>query len=306
MSIHYRYRLSRYIKNHAEQLNPDLKEALLYQFKPSELEQNSANDFIEDPLSEEDPDIKPLPFAIHKYPSKLLLLTTNECPVFCRYCTRKRKTLKDQHTEELDYEALKDYLSSHPEINEIILSGGDPLMLSTGKLMNLLYFLSNQSSINFVRIHTRTATTLPTRWNTELRTALHNYSENNPRGFLTVVHHINTVQEITPKAESVFQFLRQNEIRQLNQSVLLAKVNDSSEKLEKLILKLSSCGISPYYLHQLDKVEGASHFEVEQTIGLQIITELKKRLPGHLVPRYVRDTKYGKSSIPGLAPAAPE
>ena len=91
-----------------------------------------------------------------------------------------------------------------------------------------------------------------------------------------MVHHINTIQEITPKAESVFQFLRQNEIRQLNQSVLLAKVNDSSEKLEKLILKLSSCGISPYYLHQLDKVEGASHFEVEQKVGLQIIAELKE------------------------------
>ena len=298
MSIHYRYRLSRHIKTHADQLTSDLKDALLHQFLPSELEQDPSKGFLEDPLSEEDSDIKPFPFAIHKYPSKLLLLTTNECPVFCRYCTRKRKTLKDQLTPDIDYEAIKAYLYEHPEINEIILSGGDPLMLNNGKLMNLLYLLSNQPSISFVRIHSRTATTLPSRWNTELRTALHNYAKNNPRGFLTIVHHINTAQEISPQAEGVFQFLRENEIRQLNQSVLLANVNDSSETLIKLILKLSACGVSPYYLHQLDKVEGAAHFEVEIERGSQIINELKKRLPGHLVPKYVRDTKYGKSIIP--------
>lgn len=297
MNRRYRYRMSRHVKQVAQNLDEHQRNQLLQQFQPSDEEFKDPANFHEDPLSEEDHDIHPLPFLVHKYPSKLLLLTTSECPVFCRYCTRKRKTLKNQATAAIDFEALSQYLKSNRQINEVILSGGDPIMLPVSRLMNILQFLAEQPTVHYTRIHTRTATTQPSLWSRNLRANLHRFVDHNPTGYLSIVHHINTPFEITSKAEDVFRYLREQGIKQLNQSVLLKGINDDFDTLAALMKKVSMAGIIPYYLHQLDKVEGSSHFEVDIDTGKALIKQLRNHFPGHLIPRYVIDSKQGKTSL---------
>ncbi len=292
----YRVRISPEVRHLAETLPPKAAARLALQFYPSELELEPADYYTEDPLHEEDSDIHPLPDIIHKYPNKILYLTTSECPVFCRYCTRKRKTLKRQPILGQSLEAATAYVQAHPAINEVIFSGGDPFMLPDRTLLHIAQSFARIPQVRYLRWHTRTLTTLPKRWRPSLfKTLAKLFQEDIDLFFL--VTHINTAEEITDETLRIAAQLRQQGFTLLNQAVLLKGVNDDAILLKELMLKLSAGGITPYYLHQLDRVEGASHFEVPVERGREIFYQLKQSLPIALLPRYVRDSKQGKVNL---------
>jgi len=268
---------------------PDLDDPIVKQLLPDRRE-------LEDPLFE-DPDPlheqrhSPVPGVIHRYPDRVLLYTTERCPLYCRFCTRKRKLLPGA-VHEIDYDTVFEYLRSHPDVREVILSGGDPLSLSDRSLERVMRGIKEISHIVSVRIHTRVPVTLPMRITPELCRL---FEELYP---VTLVSHFNHPAEITSDAIDAIRRLRMSGVLVLNQSVLLAGVNDSVEILRTLFLSLLQAGIKPYYLHQCDEVNGVSHFRVPVSRGRELMRELWGSLPGTALPTYVIDLPDGGGKVP--------
>ena len=294
LSRRYRYRFNPAFKKYASSLDTEKSAAISMQFTPDERELLAVEGYSSDPLHEEDGDIHPLPFVVHKYPNKILLLTTTECPVFCRFCTRKRKTLMASEKAPLDLYALGEYIERHPEVNEVIFSGGDPLMLSDGELEEIFLCLQNQAGIKFIRIHTRVVTTLNRRINKPFLQLLRAQ-----RGLyhLAMVLHINHPAEVSEQSIEKIKELKEAGVALYSQSVLLRGVNDNAEILGSLFLLLSETGVHPYYLHQLDKIEGSHHFYVPIEEGVELMKEVRTLLPPYMLPRYVSDSKSGKINL---------
>ncbi len=247
----------------------------------------------EDPLSEEED--SPVPGLIHRYPDRALLIATSACPVYCRHCTRKRVTGQREGVlapAELD-QAIA-YIRSHPEIRDVIVSGGDPLTLATEVLERILAALRGIPSVEIIRIGTRSPVTLPMRITDELTQMLRRYQP------VYVNTHFNHPSELTAEATRACLQLADAGIVLGNQSVLLRGVNDSGPTLETLFRSLLRIRVRPYYLFQCDLVRGVEHFRTPLSRGLEIMEYLRGRVSGLAIPTFVVDAPHGGGKIPLL------
>lgn len=259
---------------------------------PAELQSSEAG--RRDPIG--DLAKKAAPRLTHRYRDRALLHVTNLCPMYCRFCFRKN--LMNEREEELyrgDFEEAFAYLAAHPEIEELILTGGDPWMLSDERLRHLVDEVAARApAVKRFRFHTRMPVTLPMRVTDSLFDSILR-----PGRFQTiVVTHFNHPQEVSEEAREGLRRLRRVGVLTLNQGVLLKGVNDSAETLRKLYLALGEEGVLPYYLHHCDLVEGGEHFRTSVEEGRAIWTELRGTLPGYFIPEYILDTPGGGGKIP--------
>jgi len=260
----------------------DPGDPLLRQVLPIGAENSPAPGFVCDPVGDLEKSI--VPGVLHKYRGRLLLIAHGSCAVNCRYCFRRHYPYQEASAYRQRWtEALK-HIHQAEEIDEIILSGGDPLTLSDGKLAELVSRLEAIPHLKRLRIHTRLPVVIPSRLTPELISLL-----TGGRLQPVLVLHINHPREISTELASSLIQLKQAGITLLNQSVLLKGVNDCPATLSALSLALFEAGILPYYLHLLDRVAGAAHFEVDMPEARQLQDALRVRLPGYLVPRMVRE-----------------
>lgn len=293
----FRSRLSPYISKYAASLSTAEASALLQQFTPDPRELDDVAGFNDDPLREEDADIHPFADVVHKYPNKLLYLTTDECPVYCRYCTRKRKTLLSEGHRPTNPEDIVKYLERNAQVNEIIFSGGDPLMLPAGDLAARARRFMQIDSIQYLRIHTRALTTSPGLVSEKFLAALLELRNEFRAKTIAFVLHINTAAEISDATRNAVHALRKLGIACYAQTVLLRGINDNAHRLAELCKALQQHEIQPYYLHQLDRVTGSAHFEVPDAEAIRIYNELKVLIPRYMLPAFVRDSKQGKIAL---------
>ena len=224
------------------------------------------------------------PGLLHKYKGRVLLVTTGACAIHCRYCFRRHFPYSSSNPRKNDWQRAIEYLRTHDDVHEVILSGGDPLVLDNTKLERLCTALEQIPHIQWLRIHTRLPVVLPSRIDNGLITLLKKL-----RFRITLVIHANHANELMSDEIEALQRLAATGIILLNQSVLLKGVNDSTASLIYLSKRLYQAGVLPYYLHMLDPVQGAMHFDVPRTRAIQIQNTLKQELPGFLVPRLVRE-----------------
>ena len=267
----------------------DLDHPLAKQFLPLKKEKEDQKGFLIDPLQEED-SFRVAPALLHKYTGRVLLLTSGACAMHCRYCFRQNFSYDCQ-----DKRFIKElaYIRNNPTVHEVILSGGDPLSLSDELLDNLLFALDEIKHIRLIRFHTRFPIGIPERISNEFLTTLKQIKTQ-----ITFIAHINCAEELDDDITYALKHISKLGIPILSQSVLTNGVNDTKEKLHKLLLTLASSGITPYYLHQLDRVRGAAHFEVEKNKGQALIEEVRKSLPGYAVPTFVQEIAHQESKTP--------
>jgi len=271
-----------------EKGNPD--DPLLRQILPMSDEMTQNDRGQRDPVG--DMAAMASPGVLQKYHGRALLITTGACAINCRYCFRRHFPYNDANPISAYWPQTLDYLKHNTNVSEIILSGGDPLNLSDTRLAHLISDLAHFDHLHTLRIHTRLPTVLPERVTEGLCNAL-----DSTRLQKVVVLHINHPNEIDDEVMASIQRLRQTGAILLNQSVLLQGVNDDTKTLESLSRRLFNAGILPYYLHQLDPVTGAMHFEVPVERGQLLLEQLQKKLPGYLVPRYVKEIPGSGSKI---------
>jgi len=269
--------------------NPD--DPLLLQVLPRNAELQKISGFGCDPVG--DSASRHLPGLLHKYHGRVLLITTGACGIHCRYCFRRHYPYSDDRLNEGHWQGVLDYLHSDTQISEVILSGGDPLTLSDHKLQQQIQALEQIPHLQRLRIHSRQPVVLPQRITPALIEMLVQ-----TRLQTTLVLHVNHANELDAEVELAMRRLRQQGITLLNQSVLLRDVNDNVDILCTLSERLFACGILPYYLHQLDRVAGAAHFEVTEQQALTLMKALRSRLPGYLVPRLVSEQAGAAYKLP--------
>jgi len=254
-------------------------------------EASRAPDEMVDPCGEDSH--MPVPGLVHRYPDRVLLLVTDRCASYCRYCTRSR-VVSGAGEQELtvDLEGAFRYLENHPEVRDVLLSGGDPLLLSDAKLNAILTRLRSISSIEFIRIGTRIPIFLPQRITPELVAML---KQHHP---LWMSIHSNHPKELSYEVREALGRLADAGIPLGNQSVLLKGVNDRSETLKDLFHKLLLCRVRPYYLYQCDLITGSAHLRTTIREGQEIMEQLRGYTTGYAVPTYVVDGPGGGGKIP--------
>lgn len=268
-----------------EKGNPD--DPLLKQVLPLAEELHTAEDYMLDPVA----DLAALqaPGLLHKYPGRVLLISTQACAVHCRYCFRRHFPYQENRSEP-DWQEAITYIRSNPEINEVILSGGDPLSLTESRLKKLTDKLLAIPHVKTLRFHSRQPIVLPERITDDFLCWL----DSLPWKIIMVIH-CNHANEIDTSVCEALNKLQQHQVTLLNQSVLLAGVNDNAEALVALSQKLFANHVLPYYLHMLDKVQGAKHFHVDTDKAVSLINEVRQQLPGYLVPKLVQEQAGEKS-----------
>ncbi|HNS26970.1 MAG TPA: EF-P beta-lysylation protein EpmB [Steroidobacteraceae bacterium] len=259
----------------------DPRDPLLRQVLPLGDELVDAPGYSADPLGERA--ANRVPGLLHKYHGRALLITTGACAVHCRYCFRREFPYEAQVTDGRWSEALR-AIAADRRVEELILSGGDPLSLSNERLAALTGQLTGIAHLARLRIHTRAPIVLPSR----VDGGLAHWLAQLPWPVVVVVH-ANHAQEIDAEVAAAFARLRAAGVTLLNQSVLLAGVNDDADALANLSTTLFAAGALPYYLHLLDRVRGASHFDVTEARGRELMRAISARLPGYLVPKLVRE-----------------
>ncbi|MFW1996153.1 EF-P beta-lysylation protein EpmB [Acinetobacter guillouiae] len=264
---------------------------LLLQVLPHHLEMEEHEGFVTDPLDEEQ--ANQIAGVLHKYKSRFLLTLTGACAVHCRYCFRRHFPYQENLPKNEDWLNIKGYLEAHPEINEVILSGGDPLTLSNRKLATWIERLESISQIKILRIHSRVPIVIPERIDEELVSLL-----KNSRLRVILVVHSNHPAELDNLTCAKLSHLAKQNILVLNQAVLLKGVNDSAQTLVNLSQRLFEAQILPYYLHVLDKVKGAHHFDLGAEKIDQIYKDVLASLPGYLVPKLVREVAGENNKTP--------
>src|SRR5579871_1621845 len=273
----------------------DPADPLLRQVLPQAAELIEQVGFGSDPLAEAG--CRRAPGLLHKYHGRALLLTTAACAVHCRYCFR-REYPYEEHTQSPWLTQALRVVAEDASIEEIILSGGDPLTLATARLQRLTDRLAQIAHLRRLRLHTRTPIVLPER----VDDGLCRWLAGLPWPTVLVLH-ANHARELDATVQAAMRRLRSTGITLLNQSVLLAGVNDSADELVNLSDSLWQAGILPYYLHLLDPVRGTSHFQVDEQRARELFAQLSARLPGYLVPRLVRE-RAGEPAKRLIAPAA--
>ena len=264
---------------------------LLLQVLPHHLEFEEHPEFVTDPLGEEA--ANQMPGVLHKYQSRFLLTLTGACAIHCRYCFRRHFPYQENLPKNEDWLKIKHYIEQNPSINEVILSGGDPLTLSNRKLALWIERLSSLDQIKIVRIHSRVPIVIPNRLDEEFISIL-----KNSRLRIIVVVHSNHASELDDFTCSKLLQLSLHHITVLNQAVLLKGVNDSAQSLTELSYRLFEARVMPYYLHVLDKVKGAQHFDLRSSQIDQIYNDVLASLPGYLVPKLVREIAGEKNKTP--------
>ncbi len=231
---------------------------------------------------------------LHKYQGRALLITTGACAIHCRYCFRRHFPYQADNALR-HWQALLTQLTAQPELTEVILSGGDPLCLSDQRLDALISQIEAVPHIQRLRLHSRLPLVLPNRLTNTLISRLQQ-----SRLHTSLVLHTNHPTELSPALLPGLHALRQADVTLLNQSVLLAGVNDCVATLKQLSETLFAYGILPYYLHVLDPVQGAAHFAVAGSTRQQIAAELRAQLPGYLLPRIVREVVGAPAKLPAI------
>lgn len=260
---------------------------------PSIAEDETAPGDLLDPLGEVAHEVAP--YLVQRYPDRALLLVTDRCAVYCRFCTRSRMVGNGDGTLSLDRLApALDHLRRHPEIQEVIVSGGDPLVMSTARIQALLQALAGIESLHILRIATRTPVTLPQRITTDLCQALRTHPAT------WVMTHFNHPKELTSEAMRACARLVDHGLPVMNHTVLLRGVNDQAATLESLFRGLIRMRVRPYYLLQADPVRGTSHLRTPLSQGLLLMEQLQGRLSGIALPKFIVDTPGGKGKVPLL------
>ncbi len=238
----------------------------------------------------------PMPGLVHRYPDRILLKATAVCPVYCRFCFRREMVggNAERPLGDKQFADIFEYVAAHPEIWEVIVSGGDPFVLSDARLQSLLAGLARAKHVRVIRFHTRVPVVNPKRVTTELAQILRSTDKT-----VYVAVHANHANEFSSSARSACARLVDAGVPLLSQSVLLAGVNDSEQALSKLMRTFVELRISPYYLHQLDFAPGTQHFRVPVERGQQLMRELRGTYSGLCQPNYVLDLPggFGKVSI---------
>lgn len=261
-----------------------------------DIQELNDNEQMPDPLAEES--LSPVPGLIHRYPDRAVLLVSNRCPVYCRFCMRKRHV--GEGSAPLGQAALDkalEYIATTPAIRDVVLSGGDPLMLDDASLGYILGRLRAIKHVSIIRIGTRIPVTLPERITPELCRILKLHHP------LYINTHFNHPLEITSKSANACDLLADAGIVLGNQTVLLRGVNDSTETMIGLMTGLLSLRVRPYYIHQMDLVRGTAHFRTPISTGLEIMRALRGHCSGLAVPHYVIDLPGGKGKVPILPDA---
>lgn len=271
-----------------EKGNPN--DPLLRQVLTARQEFIAAPGFSTDPLEEQH---SVVPGLLHKYRNRALLLVKGGCAVNCRYCFRRHFPYADNPGNKRNWQAALAYISGHPELDEIIFSGGDPLMAKDRELEWLLDELEAIPHVKRLRIHSRLPVVIPARITDTLAGRLAR-----SRLQVLLVNHINHAQEIGDEFRSAMVSLRQAGVTLLNQSVLLRGVNDNAQTLAELSNALFDAGVMPYYLHVLDKVQGAAHFMVSDDEARKIMRELLTLVSGYMVPKLAREIGGEPSKTP--------
>ena len=268
-----------------------IDDPLLQQVLPLGAELDYQPGFTEDPLGESDSN--PIPGLIHKYHGRVLLIVSGGCAINCRYCFRRHFPYSDNNPSRSERQQMLDYLRNDPTITEVILSGGDPLAASDQLLAELVNDIATIPHITTLRVHSRMPIVIPQRINPSCLQWL-----TGTRLKVVMVVHCNHANEINQPVRKSLNQLKLAGITVLNQAVLLAGVNDDAESLIALSEALFAAGALPYYLHILDTVKGAAHFQVSERQGQQLINELLAHLPGYLVPKLVKEVAGASSKIP--------
>lgn len=263
-----------------EKGNP--RDPLLLQILPQAIEMLPMQYFSEDPLNEKN--TNPISGLLHKYFGRVLLTLTGGCAVNCRYCFRRHFNYADNTPSRAHWKNTLKYIEHDQTIEEVILSGGDPLLLQDDLISEFVLALEKIPHLTRLRIHTRLPVVIPVRvtkkWVAWMK---------NSRFDIAIVLHINHPNEINAELTQALKYLKSANIILLNQSVLLKNINNSENILIELSKKLFHAGVLPYYLHLLDKVNGAAHFDVSETEAEQLMINIKSKLPGYLVPKLARE-----------------
>jgi len=271
----------------------DRNDPLLLQVLPDEREDVPAAGFEHDPVG--DLDSRRAPGVLHKYHGRVLLIATGACAINCRYCFRRHFPYSRDTAARQGWREALAYVASTSDAREVILSGGDPLVLATSRLRQLSTGLDAIAHVRRLRIHTRVPVVLPERIDATLLEWL-----NGLRQRSVMVIHCNHPREVD---ESVIQALRAIQsagVTVFNQAVLLRGINDSLEVQTRLAETLFDAGVIPYYLHLLDRVQGAAHFEVADSRARELYQAMRKNLPGYLLPRLVREKPGAPFKVPVL------
>jgi EF-P beta-lysylation protein EpmB len=268
----------------------NINDPLLRQILPLGIELDVLSGYIADPLQESK--ANPIPGLLHKYYGRVLITLTSACAIHCRYCFRRHFPYTDNNPGKQGLKKIIDYLAQHTSISEVILSGGDPLAVNDKVLHTLSDELNTLSHIKRLRIHTRLPIVLPERvtdsllsWFKQLRQAA------------IIVVHVNHAQEIDWAVKQALHRLHDANVVLLNQSVLLKNINDEVSTLATLSEQLFAAKVMPYYLHVIDKVAGAAHFDMALEQALVLYQALRNILPGYLVPKLVREQAGEKAKI---------
>jgi EF-P beta-lysylation protein EpmB len=262
----------------------DWLDPLLLQILPLGSEENPSLGFQNDAVGDLPAQI--IPGLLHKYASRALLMVSPNCAIHCRYCFRREFPYADLPHGQQAWEPAWEYLKTAQGIDEIVFSGGDPLFLDNRRLQSLLQAATALPNIHTIRFHTRLPIVLPSRMDARL---LELFKITAAKKTLVIVIHANHSHELGELAAGALSLLRASGAMLLNQTVLLKDVNDNADTLVKLSQRLIHLGVLPYYLHQLDRVTGTAHFEVAESLGLELMEEMRRRLPGYAIPKYVRE-----------------
>jgi len=264
---------------------------LLLQVLPLAQESIPVPGYSFDPVA--DREQMPVPGLLHKYHGRVLLTLTGACAIHCRYCFRRHYPYAEANPYGQSWQASLDYIRQHQDIEEVILSGGDPLTMNDQRLASISKELSAIPHLKRLRLHTRLPVVIPDRVTKQL---IHWLGECRLQTIMVV--HVNHANELNPATRQAFQLLRGATDALLNQSVLLKGVNDQAATLASLSLRLFEQGVLPYYLHCLDPVAGAAHFDLPDSRIDAIWEQLSATLPGYLLPRLVREVAGAASKLP--------
>lgn len=270
----------------------DPNDPIARQFVPDVRELHTVPQEREDPIG--DHAHSPVPGLVHRYRDRVLLKLAHICPVYCRFCFRREMVgpnLGHALSEEELQQAIA-YIADHLEIAEVIVTGGDPLVLSPRRIGALTAALAAIAHVHIVRWHTRVPVVDPTRITSALVEAL-----NTPGKHTLLAVHTNHPHELTPQAQSAIAQIAANGTGLLSQTVLLKGINDNVETLETLMRTLDRCAVKPYYLHHGDLAPGTSHLRTSIPAGKALMGQLRARLPSHLLPKYVLDVPGGHGKV---------
>jgi len=267
------------------------RDPLLLQVMAQSQEMLAVNGYSQDPVG--DLSANKTPGLLHKYAGRVLLITTGACAVHCRYCFRRHFPYQQQQAGREQWSQALEYIENDSSIKEVILSGGDPLVLSDERLDILITHLEDIPHVTRLRIHSRLPVVLPDRITDDLVSRLAASRFN-----ICLVTHANHANEVGLAEIRALDKLKRGGVNLLNQAVLLQGVNSCIDDQINLSEVLYNAGVLPYYLHLLDAVQGAAHFDVQLQAGLKLVSQMRQRLPGFLVPKLVREIRGEMSKTP--------